>query len=164
VTITAVGLELSTEADVASIAVAVKDGAKWMADLVFYGSPDEAVAQCSRLYGELDSCGVFADPLPCAGIVDDLRLNVWAHLLGPEDVSAAAWQFTTEVRHRRVKLGTHPALKKAMQAAMPRHLGPRWAYERRKVNADQSPLNSAAFAVWGLRKNESVSEPGVWAF
>ena len=162
-TTVAIGLELSAEADVASIAVAARDGGKWLADLVFYGSPDEAAGQCSKLYGDLDTCGVFADPLPCAGIVDDLRVNVWAHLLGPEDVAAASWQFTTEVRGRRVKLGSHPALKKSMQAAVPRPLAVRFAFERRRVTADMSPLNAAAFALWGLRKNEALSEPGVWA-
>jgi hypothetical protein len=162
-TTTAVGLELSTSVDMAAVAVAVKDGAKWMADLVFYGSPDEAVAQCSKLYGELDTCGVFADPLPCAGIVDDLRVNVWAHLLGLEDVAAASWQFTTELREHRVRLGKHPALREAMRAAVPRPLAVRFAFERKRVSTDQSPLNACAFALWGLRRNESVSEPGVWA-
>ncbi len=163
-TTVAIGLELSAEADVAAIAVAARDGGKWLADLVFYGSPDEAVAQCSRLYGELDNCGLFLDPMPCAGIVDDLRVNAWVHLLGPEDVAAASWQFTTELRGRRVKLGKHPALKESLRAAVPRPLAVRFAFERRRVTADMSPLNAAAFGLWGLRKNESVSEPGVWAF
>jgi len=162
VTTVAIGLELSAEADVASIAVAGRDGGRWLADLVFYGSPDEAAGQCSRLYGELDTCRVFADPLPCAGIVDDLRVNVWAHLLGPEDVAAASWQFTTELRGRRVKLGKHPALKESLRAAVPRPLAVRFAFERRRVTADMSPLNACAFGLWGLRKNEAVSEPGVW--
>jgi len=162
VTTAAIGLELSAEADVASIAVAGRDGGRWLADLVFYGSPDEAAGQCSKLYGDLDTCGVFADPLPCAGIVDDLRVNVWAHLLGPEDVAAASWQFTTELRGRRVKLGRHPALKESLRAAVPRPLAVRFAFERRRVTADMSPLNACAFGLWGLRKNEAVSEPGVW--
>ena len=161
-TTAAIGLELSAEADVASIAVAGRDGGRWLADLVFYGSPDEAAGQCSKLYGDLDTCGVFADPLPCAGIVDDLRVNVWAHLLGPEDVAAASWQFTTEVRGRRVKLGRHPALKESLRAAVPRPLAVRFAFERRRVTADMSPLNACAFGLWGLRKNEAVSEPGAW--
>ena len=161
-TTAAIGLELSAEADVASIAVAGRDGGRWLADLVFYGSPDEAAGQCSKLYGDLDTCGVFADPLPCAGIVDDLRVNVWAHLLGPEDVAAASWQFTTELRGRRVKLGRHPALKESLRAAVPRPLAVRFAFERRRVTADMSPLNACAFGLWGLRKNEAVSEPGVW--
>jgi hypothetical protein len=81
--ITAIGLELSTDVDMAAIAVAGREeGGRWTADLMFYGSPDDAAAECSRLYGELDTCGVFCDPQPCAGIVDDLRAGgVWLHLL-----------------------------------------------------------------------------------
>ena len=158
----AIGLELSADADVASIAVAGAEGGKWTADLKFYGSPDDALAQVSRLYLELDSCGVFCDPMPCAGILDGLRAAVWLHELGPEDVAAAAWQFVTEVRGRRVKLGTHPALRKSMQAAVPRPLAMRFAFERRRVVSDMSPLNSAAFALLGYRRNAGMQEPGVW--
>jgi hypothetical protein len=162
--ITAIGLELSTDTDVAAIAVAGReDGGRWTADLAFYGSPDAAAAECSRLSEELDPCGVFADPMPSAGILDDLRAaSVWLHLLGPEEVAAAAWQFTTEVRFRRVKLGGHPALREAMRVAVPRPLSVRFAFERKKVTADMSPLNACAFALLGLRRNEAVSEPGVW--
>lgn len=160
--IMAIGLELSAEADMAAIAVAAREGARWSANLAFYGSPDDAVAECSRLYTELDSCGVYADPMPCAGLLDDLRANVWLHLLEATDVAAAAWQFTTEVRGRRVKLGGHPALKESMRAAVPRPLAARFAFERRRVTADMSPLNASAFALWGLRRNEAAQEPGVY--
>jgi hypothetical protein len=158
----AIGLELSADTDMAAIAVAGLDGGRWQADLVFYGSPDDAAGQVSRLYGELDNCGVFLDGLPCAGILDGLRAAVWLHELSPEDVAASAWQFVTEVRARRVKLGEHPALRKSMQAAVPRPLAARFAFERRRVTSDMSPLNASAFALWGLRRNETASEPGVW--
>jgi hypothetical protein len=159
----AIGLELSADTDMASIAVAGRDGGKWSANLVFYGSPDDAVAQCSALYAGLeDNCGVFCDPMPCAGVLDSLRVAVWLHELSAEEVAASAWQFVTEVRTRRVKLGGHAALKESMRAALPRPLALRFAFERRKVAADMSPLNASAFALWGLRKNEGVSEPGVW--
>ena len=161
-TITAIGLELSTDTDMASIAVAGRDGQRWTADLVFYGSPDQAAAECSRLYAGLDPCGVFADPLPCAGILAELRAAVWLHTLTPEDVAAAAWQFTTEVRARRVKLGGHKALREAMRTAVPRPLAARFAFERKRVTADMSPLNAAAFGLFGLRKNEAAADPGVW--
>ena len=161
--ITSIGLELSAEADQAAIAVAAREGGKWAANLAFYGSPDEAAAEASRLYAELDSCGVFCDPMPCAGILGDLRsAGVWLHLLAATDVAAAAWQFTTEVRHRRVKLGGHEALRESMRAAVPRPLAARFAFERRRVTADMSPLNASAFALWGLRHNEAVGDPGVW--
>lgn len=162
--IMAIGLELSATTDMAAIAVAGREeSGRWLADLMFYGSPDDAVAQCSRLERELDTCGVFCDPMPCAGVVDDLRVSVWLHLLEATDVAAAAWQFVTEVRGRRVRLGSHPALRESMRAAVPRPLALRFAFERRRVTADMSPLNAAAFALWGARKNDgAAAEPGVW--
>lgn len=162
--IVAMGLELSTDADMAAIAVAGREeGGRWTADLAFYGSPDDAVAECSRLYGELDNCGVFADPQPCAGIVDGLQAaGCWLHLLEAVDVAAAAWQYTTEVRGRRVRLGAHPALRASMRSAVPRPLALRFAFERKRVVADMSPLNAAAFALWGMRRNEAGADPGVW--
>jgi hypothetical protein len=157
----AIGLELSAAADVAAIAVAARDGANWRADLMFYGSPDEVTGEAARLYGELDNCGLFLDPLPCAGILDGLRAaGVWLHELGPEDVAASAWQFTTEFRGHRVKLSGHPALRESMRAAVPRPLAARFAFERRRVTSDMSPLNASAFAMWGIRRNEV--EPGVY--
>jgi hypothetical protein len=159
----AIGLELSAEIDMAAIAVAdLRDG-DWRVDLVFYGSPDLIIAEAGRLYGELDTCGVFLDPMPCAGLLDDLRGSVWPHLMEPGDVAASAWQFTTEVRGHRVKLGGHPALKESMRAAVPRPLAVRFAFERRRVTADMSPLNASAFALWGLRRNEAVADPGIHA-
>jgi hypothetical protein len=159
----AIGLELSADTDVAAIAVAGREGARWAADLAFYGSPDAAAAQCARLAAEVDNCGVFADPMPSAGILDDLRAAaVWLRLLGPEEVAAAAWQFTTEVRFRRVRLGRHPALRESMRAALPRPLSVRFAFERKRVTADMSPLNACAFALLGLRRNEAAGEPGVY--
>ena len=159
----AIGLELSADTDMAAVAVAATvEGGWWSADLVFYGPPDDVAAEASRLYEELDdNCGVFADPMPCAGVLDELRIAVWLHEMKPEDVAAASWQFTTEVRGRRVKLGPHVALRESMRAALPRPLAVRFAFERKRVTADMSPLNAVAFAIWGLRRNEVVSDPGV---
>jgi hypothetical protein len=97
-------------------------------------------------------------------VLDELRREVWLHELSAEDVAAAAWQFTTEVRARRVKLGGHPALRSAMRSAVPRPLAARFAFERRRVTSDMSPLNASAFALLGLRRNEGAggSVPGAW--
>jgi hypothetical protein len=159
----AIGLELSAEVDAAAIAVARLEGKKWSVDLAFYESPEAAVAEAGKLYSTTDNVGVFLDPMPCAGLLDDLRgAGIWLVELGPEDVSAASWQFTTEVRARRVKLGQHKALRESMRAAVPRPLVQRWAFERYRTTSDMSPLNSAAFALLGLRRNEAVSAPGAW--
>ena len=160
--IVAIGLELSTETDMASVAVAGQEGARWAVNLTFYGTPEAAVTETGKLYAGTENCGVVCDPLPCAGVLDELRREVWLHELSAEDVAAAAWQFTTEVRARRVKLGGHPVLGEAMRSAVPRPLAARFAFERRKVTSDMSPLNASAFALLGLRRNEGVANPGVW--
>jgi hypothetical protein len=161
--IVAIGLEVSATTDAALVAVAGAEGGRWAVNLALYGPPEAAVAEVSRLYLGTENCGVFLDPLPCAGVLDVLRLQVWAHELSPEDVAAASWQFTTEIRARRVKLGGHPQLREAMKAAVPRPLAARFAFERRRVVSDMSPLNAAAFALLGARRNEGVAEPGVYA-
>src|SRR5260221_14123021 len=98
----AIGVELSTDADMAAIAVASRDGGRWLADVTFYGSPDDVVAECSRQYLALpECCGVFLDALPCAGILADLKAEVWVHVLSVEEVAASAWQYVTEIRNRR---------------------------------------------------------------
>jgi len=164
--IVAIGFEVSTDVDMAAIVAAGTDGGKYLVDLAYYGSPDAAVAEAARLY-ELfeDNCGLFCDPMPCAGVLDGLRgAGVWLHLLSPEDVAAASWQFTTEVRGRRVKAAGNPVLKESMRVAVPRPLALRFAFERRRVTSDQSPLNAAAFGLWGYRRNEGAQEPGVYVF
>jgi hypothetical protein len=161
--IVAIGLELSAETDMAAVAVAGPDGRRFAADVVFYGSPDAVTGECARLYETTGNCGLFLDPWPSAGILDGLRAaGIWLHEMSPEDVSASSWQYTTELRARRVKLGKHPALKAAMRSAVPRPLAARFAFERRKVTSDMSPLNACAFALWGSRRNEAASDPGVW--
>jgi hypothetical protein len=163
VTVVAIGLELSTDVDMAAVATASAEGGRYLVDVAWYGPPDDAVAECARLYLELDNCGVFCDPQPCAGIMDALRASgCWLHLMEATDVAAASWQYTTEVRGRRVTGGKHPALRESMRAALPRPLALRFGFERKRVSADMSPLNAAAFALWGLRRNEASSEPGVW--
>lgn len=156
----AVGLELSAADDMVSIAVAGAGSGRWAVDLAFYGSPGAAVAEAERL--ALDSCGLFLDSVVSAGLLDALRsAAVWLHELGPEDVSAADYQFTEAVKGQRVKLGDHPALRASMMAALPRSSA-RWGFERRKVTADAGPVNACAFALLGAQRHEAAQSPGVW--
>ena len=134
----------------------------WRVDLVFY---QPAVALPAWLAGRYDaedeSAGVFCDPMPCAPVLDDLRRGVSLHTLEAVDVAAASAQFKTAVKGRKVVAGEHPALEQAVTYALQRPLATAFGYERRKVAADMSPLNAAAFALWGLRQS-AESEPGAW--
>jgi hypothetical protein len=89
--------------------------------------------------------------MPNAGLLAPLRAaGVQLHLLEAVDVAAAAYEFKQEVRGRRVTAGAHPALREAMMHAQRRPLAAGFAFERRRVEADMSPVNACAFAVWGL--------------
>jgi hypothetical protein len=164
--ITAIGLEMSHDAELAAIAVAGGEAGRHEVDLAYYGDAGLAAAEVNRLYETLeDNCGAWLDPQACGGLLAPLRAaGVWLHLLEAVDVSAASFAFKAEVRGRRVKTpsGGHEALREAMKYAMRRNLAAAFAFERRKVAVDMAPLNAAAFALFGLISNEGQGEPGAW--
>jgi hypothetical protein len=157
----AIGLEMSVDTDLAAVAVAVAgDRDCCQVELSYYGPAEGAVAEVARLAAGAAGglgCGTFCDPMPCAGLLPGLRgAGVQPHLLEAVDVAAAAYEWKAEVRARRVTAGPHEALKAAMQYAVRRPLATAFAFERRKVEADMSPLNACAFAVWGLRRGQGA--------
>ncbi|HEY5360310.1 MAG TPA: hypothetical protein VIJ82_21930 [Streptosporangiaceae bacterium] len=162
----AFGLEMSQDAELAAVVAAGRqdDGGRAEVDMLFYGAADEAAAEVSRLFGSVDNVGLFCDPMPCAGLLPVLRSGgVWLHLLEAVDVAAASYLFKAEVRGHRVRVTGHEALREAMRFAVRRPLAAAFAFERRRVEVDMSPLNAAAFALWGLSRNEADADPGVWA-
>lgn len=161
----AVGLEMSADTDLAAVAVARgrdrdRDGdgdgeEVYQVDLVFYGPPEGAVGEAARACAGpgagLGGCQVYLDPMPCAGLLDPLRMaGVRLHLLEAVDVAASSYEFRSLVRGHRVTAGAHEALRAAMQYAQRRPLATAFAFERRRVEVDMSPLNAAAFGLWGL--------------
>ena len=86
VTRLAIGLELSTDADMAAIAVAGRG--RRAVDWRISRSTGRRMPRRRSAPGCHEQlrtiAGVFADPMPCAGILDDLRAaGVWLHLLAP---------------------------------------------------------------------------------
>jgi hypothetical protein len=161
---TAFGVELDQEGELGACA-AVRSGGtgRWRVQLVFYGPAPALPAEAGRLYAAEEDCaGFFCDPMPCAGILDDLRANVWLHALEAVDVAAAAQQFRAVVKARKVDAVPHPALEAAMAYAVRRPLANAFTFERRRVPCDMSPLQAAAFGFWGLRRSETVADPGAW--
>ena len=153
----AIGLEMSVDTELAAVAVASRegdgDGEMCQVDLAFYGPAEEAAGEVYRLAARPGWGGVqvHLDPMPCAGLLAPLRAaGVSLHLLEAVDVAAAAYEFKAEVRSRRLKAGDHPALREAMRFAVRRPLAAAFAFERRRVEADMSALNAAAFALWGV--------------
>jgi hypothetical protein len=156
------GVELSPDGEMGSVA-AVRPGAGgYELELVFYRGADSLAEVLGGLYdADPDAAGVFLDPMPCAGILDALRERVWVHKLEAVDVAASAQQFRGAVKARLVRAVPHPALEQALTFAMQRPLATAFGFERRKVAADMSPLNASAFGLWGLRRYESMADPGV---
>lgn len=157
------GVELAPDGEMGSVAaVRSRDGGGYRIELAFYQQADGLAAVLGPLYeADPDAAGVFLDPMPCAGILDALHERVWIHKLEAVDVAAAAQQFRGAVKARLVEAAPHPALEQALTFAAQRPMATAFGFERRKVAADMSPLNAAAFGLWGLRRNESLAAPGV---
>jgi hypothetical protein len=143
----AAGLEMSVDTDFAAAIEAVPredrcDG-YFHLRVLFYGPADEAP-------GLVAGGQVWLDAMACAGLLAPLRAaGAQLHLLEAVDVAAASFEFKAAVRARRVTADPHEALRDAMKYAVRRPLAAAFAFERRKVEADMSVLNAAAFALWG---------------
>jgi len=139
-----------------------RPGGGYRIELVFYRLADDLAEALGSLYeADPDAAGVFLDPMPCAGVLDALRERVWVHKLEAVDVAAAAQQFRGAVKARLVEAVPHPALEQALTFAAQRPLATAFGFERRRVAADMSSLNASAFGLWGLRRYESMADPGV---
>lgn len=161
------GVELEGSSELGSLVSArARAGGGWLVAVEFYQPAlmlTAAVEAAVEAAGA-DVLGVFCDPMPCAAVLDDLRERVWVSTLEAVDVAAATSQFLMAVRARQVTAAEHPALEQAITYAVRRPLAAAFGFERHKVPCDMSPLNAAAFALWGLRKNEAVSQPGAMTF
>lgn len=158
------GVEADQVAELGSIVeVRPRGDGGWRVELVFYRQLAELPGVMASLYeGEPEAAGVFCDPMPTAPVLERLRRSVWVRMLEAVDAAAAAAQFREAVRARQVSAADHPALEQAITYAVRRPLATAYGYERRKVPCDMSPLNAAAFGLWGLRQNEMTSDPEVW--
>lgn len=158
----AVGLEMSMDTELAAVVAATRPDGEEMCrvDLEFYGPADAAAGEAARLCsgpGAGLGCGVFCDPMPSAGLLPPLRAaGLRVHLLEAVDVAAAAYEFKAAVRGRRVTAAGHEALRESMRFAVRRSLASGFAFERRRVETDMSPLNAAAFGLWGLLHGQSA--------
>jgi hypothetical protein len=154
------GAEPDRAADMGSVAEVRHDGTGvYRVELVFYQPlsllPDAAGV---RYDAEPDGAGVFCDPMPSAVVLERLRERVWVRTLEAIDVAAAAAEFRMLLKDRRVQAVHHPALEQAVTFAQRRPLAAAYGFERVQVPCDMSPLNAAAFAVWGLRRHESAGD------
>jgi hypothetical protein len=139
-----------------------REGTGWRLRVVHYHLATALPDALGAVYdAEDEAAGVFCDPMPCAPILEALVRRVWLHRLEAVDVAASAAQFRSAVKAREVEAEPHPALEQALTFAVQRPLASAFGFERRKVTADMAPLNAAAFALWGLRRHDAASDPGV---
>jgi hypothetical protein len=143
--VSAIGLEMSVSTDLVAVLRAVPAGDEGCLHLeVLHYGPAEQVPAL------LAAGQVWLDPMPCAGLLAPLRAaGASLHLLEAVDVAAASYEFKEKVRARQVTADDHPALREAMMHAHRRPLATAFAFERKRVTADMSPVNAAAFALWG---------------
>lgn len=157
------GAECDQAAELGAIAE-VRDvpGGGWRARIAYY-LPAAGLAEfAAGLYdAEPESSGFFVDPMPSAPVLDELARRVVVHRLEAVDVASASAQFKAAVKGRLLTADEHPALEQAVTFAMQRPLAAAFGFERRKVACDMSPLNAAAFALWGLRQS-AETEVGGW--
>jgi hypothetical protein len=158
----AAGAEISPDGETSSVVSVRPDGRKWRVDLVYYGPPEALVEEAARVYRLPDCLGAFADPLSCAPLLDNLKLNMAMTLLEAKDVAAADYEFRLAARKKLIVAGEHPALEAAVIYAQGRTLANVFSFERRKAAVDMSPLRAASFAYWGLCQYSATAEPGAW--
>ena len=161
---TAWGVELDDAGEMGAVVAArPRDGGGWRVEVVFYQPAELLPAAIGAAYdGEPDGVGVFVDPMLVAPVLEGLRRRVWLHTMEAVDVAGAAGQFRQAVKARQITAVEHPALEQALTYAMRRPLAAAFGFERRRVPCDMSPLNAAAFALWGLRRNEAADGASAW--
>ena len=95
---------------------------------------------------------VVVDPVsPAATLLEPLKaLGVVPREPATKDVALANGMFLDELTAGRLAITDHPALSAAVQHAVPRPLAGGQAVERRKSEADASPLTAAEFALWAM--------------
>ena len=90
---------------------------------------------------------------PGAVLIPSLeQAGVRLRVIGTSDVLDACAGIYDRVRDRRLGHEGYAELDLAVQGAVKRKVGDRWAWGRRQSTSDISPLESATLAVWGLQE------------
>lgn len=148
----AIGVEISADRRHTSIVAAGQLDAAVVFELVAYLDGVDAVAAVVAVVAERTTVATVVDSRsPGATLIEPLTA-AGVQLLQPSthDVAVAHGQLIDELRAGRLRFAGHVALDQAAQHALARPLAGGEALERRRVDADASPLVAAELAVWGL--------------
>lgn len=156
----AFGAEISEDRSACSVAKAWRlDDGRVAVKLVWRGPVGSAADVMDALYMSDEPADVVVDPKSqsatlCGALAER---GIVARRMGTEDVAVAHGEFMDLVP-AGLKHFNQPELTGAVRAAGERKLAGARALDRR-VTVDQSPLNAAEFAVFGLLRHEEVSQP-----
>ena len=130
-------------------------------ELVDYIDGSDTALRIVAIAVERSSTSVVLDPRsPAATLVAPLEaLGVKVVTMTAHDLAVAHGSFIDEFRAGRLRYVAHPVLTLAVQHAVTRPLAGGEALERRKSDADASPLTAAEMAVWALVAAPPPKEP-----
>jgi hypothetical protein len=160
----AFGIEISTDRAHTSIAAATELEGCTVVELVAYLDGSDLVDEVVRIVGDWPLAVVIDPRSPAATLIAPLRaVGVTVTEPSTSDVAVGHGSFLDGLKAQRLRVVPHPALDLAAQHALARPLAGGEALDRRKPDADTSPLTAAELAAWGLlRSAASSAEPGVW--
>lgn len=157
------GVSIAVDRAHTSVAVAGLVGDVRVFTLAAYLPGSDTADQVAALTRERALDAVVIDPRsPAATLIAPLQaLGLTVTETTPRDLAIAHGSFLDELRAGRLKaIDPHPALTAAVQHAAVRPLAGADALERRKVEADASPLEAVELAVWRLLNKPP--EPGLF--
>ncbi|MFJ8791406.1 terminase [Streptomyces sp. NPDC102462] len=111
-------------------------------------------------------CWVVDGGGPAGSLIPDLQERLGVEVVQPKtrEVAQACGQFFDAVAEQALSHLDQAPLAAALAGAQKRPLGDAWAWARRIVSVDISPLGGATFARWGLSAEVEETEevPEVW--
>ncbi len=111
-------------------------------------------------------CWVVDAAGPAGSLIADLQERLGVEVVQPRgrDVAAACGQFFDAVSEQTLSHLDQAPLAAALAGAQRRPLGDAWAWARRIVSVDISPLVAATLAKWGLgaEVEEPEGAPNLW--
>ena len=147
------------------LAAGRSDAGKILVDLSpFYGAPKLLPARMDALYMAHAPVDVVVNPKSQSGTLVKAFAELGIIVTEPtaEDVAVAHGEFLDLVNNGELEHLDQKPLTDAVRAAQQRPLAGANAWDP-KPDVDQGPLVAATLAVWGFRRWEEVSKPGVWA-
>lgn len=161
----AFGAEIAEDRSSCSVAKAWREpDGRVAVKLVWRGSPSAAGDVLDALYMSDEPVEVTVDPKSQSATLSTAltERGVAARRLTAEEVAVAHGEFMDLVPGG-LKHFNQTELTAAVRGSQERNLAGARALDRKRVAVDQSPLNAAEFAVFGLVRWEENSQPGAWS-